>query len=156
MVVSRINSKISYPEIKNVDASDLKTQVDIYKLDLKDKFGIDIFVAIGSFKNTFEAENVIYLPLYLVKFNNKVIQIGIYEIIASKLMSYIGDTDDINVEKLGDPLLYSFVTKDFLLKYRLKPDEEDVENEEAEKEKTNDPNTNLKVKANLQKRKKRK
>jgi predicted NAD-dependent protein-ADP-ribosyltransferase YbiA (DUF1768 family) len=148
MVVSRINSKISYPEIKNVDASDLKTQVDIYKLDLKDKFGIDIFVAIGSFKNTFEAENVIYLPLYLVKFNNKVIQIGIYEIIASKLMSYIGDTDDINVEKLGDPLLYSFVTKEFLLKYRLKPDEEDVENEEAEKEKTNDPNTNLKVKSN--------
>jgi hypothetical protein len=77
MVVSRINSKISYPEIKNVDASDLKTQVDIYKLDLKDKFGIDIFVAIGSFKNTLEAENVIYLQLYIVKFNNKVIKIDL-------------------------------------------------------------------------------
>jgi len=126
MVLSKINPKISYPEIKTVDLNDLKSQVDMYKLELQDKFGIDIYVAIGSPKNTYEESNIIFFPIYLVKFNNKAIQIGIYEIVASKLMNYIDEEDEIEVEKLSGPLFYSFVTKDYLIKNRLKPENDDI------------------------------
>ena len=126
MVLSKINPKISYPEIKTVDLNDLKSQVDMYKLELQDKFGIDIYVAIGSPKNTYEESDIIFFPIYLVKFNNKAIQIGIYEIVASKLMNYIDEEDEIEVEKLSGPLFYSFVTKDYLIKNRLKPENDDI------------------------------
>jgi predicted NAD-dependent protein-ADP-ribosyltransferase YbiA (DUF1768 family) len=125
MVLSKINPKISYREIKSVDPDDLKSQVDMYRLGLNDKFGIDIFVAVGAPKNTYEEDNILFFPIYLVKFNNKVMQVGIYEIVASKLMNYMDEENEIEVEKLTDPLFYSFVTKDYLIKNRLKPEKDD-------------------------------
>ena len=85
MVLSKLNSGVSYPELKSVDSEDLKTEANLYQLEIKE---IDIIVAIGNSKNTFEDKNIIYFPIYLVKYNNKVIQIGIYEIIATEYLSY--------------------------------------------------------------------
>ena len=119
MVLSKINSDVSYPELKSVDASDLKMEANLYQLEIKD---VDVIIALGNAKNTFEDKNILYFPIYLVKHNNKVIQIGVYEIKASDYLSYLDETNNLDVEKIGEPLIYSFATAPFINRLHMKPD----------------------------------
>ena len=119
MVVSKINSQISYPEIKSVDNNDLQMEANLYQIEVADT---EIIIAVGNSKNTFEEEDILYFPIYLVKHNNKVIQIGVYEIVATDYIQYIDEDDHIDVEKLNDPLIYQFVNKDMLIKLRMEPE----------------------------------
>lgn len=119
MVLSKLDNDVSYPEIKSVDSGDLKTEADLYQLEIKD---IDVIIAVGNAKNTFEDKNILYFPIYLVKHNNKVIQIGVYEIKATDYLIYLNDNNNLDVEKLTEPLIYSFCTKELLNKLRMQPD----------------------------------
>jgi len=119
MVLSKLDSDVSYPELKSVDSGDLKMEANLYQLEVKD---IDVIIAVGNAKNTYEDKNILYFPIYLVKHNNKVIQIGVYEIKASDYLSYLDKYNNLDIEKMEDPLIYSFVTKEFLNKIRLKPE----------------------------------
>ena len=119
MVLSKLDSDVSYPELKSVDSGDLKMEANLYQLEIKD---IDVIIAVGNSKNTYEDKNILYFPIYLVKYNNKVIQIGVYEIKASDYLSYLDNYNNLDIEKMEDPLIYSFVTKEFLNKTRLQPE----------------------------------
>ena len=119
MVLSKIDENVSYPELKSVDAGDFKMEANLYQLEIYDT---DVVIAVGNAKNTFEEQNVLYFPVYLVKSNNKVIQIGVYEIKASDYISYLDANNNIDVEKLDEPLIYKFVTKQMLNSLRLEPD----------------------------------
>jgi predicted NAD-dependent protein-ADP-ribosyltransferase YbiA (DUF1768 family) len=139
MVLSKLDGDVSYPELKSVDFGDLKMEANLYQLEIKD---IDVIIAVGNSKNTYEDKNILYFPIYLVKHNNKVIQIGVYEIRASDYLSYLDKYNNLDIEEMDDPLIYSFVTKEFLNKLRLKPDvplhkldkEEGEEDDEEKKE----------------------
>lgn len=135
MVLSKINSDISYPEIKSVDPNDLKQEANLYQIDAKN---VEVIIAIGNSKNNFEDKNILFFPIYLVKHNNKVMQIGVYEINASDYLSYLDDNNNLNVEKLDEPLIYNFATKEMLLKLRMEPKQtirkkEDKERKEERK-----------------------
>lgn len=119
MVLSKINNEVSYPELKRVDSDDLKTEADLYQIEIN---GIDIIIAIGNSKNTFEDKNILFFPVYLVKSNNKVIQIGVYEIEATRHISYLDEENNLDIEKLDGPLIYTFVTHDMLKKLRMEPE----------------------------------
>jgi len=119
MVVSKLEDEVSYPERKSVDVGDLKMEANLYQLEI---LGIDVIIALGNSKNTFEDKNILFFPIYLVKKNNKVIQIGVYEIHASDYLSYLDDYNNLDVEKLDDPLIYAFVTEELLKNLRLEPD----------------------------------
>jgi len=134
MVLSKIDSDVSYPELKSVDSGDLKSEANLYQLEIH---GVDVIIAVGKEKNTFEDKNILYFPIYLVKHNNKVIQIGVYEIKASDYLSYLDDYNNLDIEKMNEPLIYSFAKKDFLNKLRLQPEVplrrvEGVDKEEGE------------------------
>lgn len=121
MVLSKINNDVSYPEFKNVDNDDFKKEVEtLYQIEIK---GVEIIIAVGNAKNTFEeSNNILYFPIYLVKTNNKVVQIGVYEIEATDYLNYLDSDNNLDVEKIDNPLIYKFVTKDFLENIRMKPD----------------------------------
>ena len=119
MLLSKLDSDISYPELKSVDSDDLKMEANLYQLEIK---GIDVIIAVGNAKNTFEDKNILYFPIYLVKYNNKVVQIGLYEIKASDYLIFLDNFNNLDVEKLDEPLIYSFVTTEMLNKLRLEPD----------------------------------
>jgi len=119
MVLSKINNEISYPELKRVDSGDLQTEANLYQIEIN---GIDIIIAVGNSKNTFEDKNILFFPVYLVKSNNKVIQIGVYEIEATRYINYLDEDNNLDIEKLNPPLIYTFVTDNMLRKLRMEPE----------------------------------
>ena len=150
MVLSKINSDISYQELKRVDPEDLQIESNLYQIEIEN---IEVIIAIGNSKNTFEEQNLLYFPIYLVKKNNKVIQIGVYEMEASEYISYIDEENNLDVEKLNDPLIYNFVTKDMLNTLRMIPssslnkeleEDENIEEEEQEEEEEKEQISNSK------------
>ena len=122
MVLSKIKDDVVYTELKKVLNDDLKMEATLYQIELE---GIDVIIAIGNAKRTYESNNIIYFPIYLVKYNNKVIQIGVYEILAENYLDYLDENNILDVNKLNDPLIYTFATTTMLMKLRLKPEIED-------------------------------
>lgn len=114
MVRSKLVPSINYPEIKALDSSDTKQQN--YKAPLYEAsvLGINTIISIGQIKNTFVSQNIVYYPIYLIK-NDKVIsQIGVYELFQNDIPLLLDDEGDINLEKAPAPLLYSFVKKSLI------------------------------------------
>ena len=150
MVLSKINSEVSYPELKRVDSDDLKTEANLYQIEIN---GIDVIIAVGNSKNTFEDKNILFFPVYLVKSNNKVIQIGVYEIEATRFISYLDEENNLDIEKLNEPLIYTFVTDSMLNKLRMEPEitlkkigeSQKVQNEESDSESDSDSDSDEEV-----------
>ena len=84
MVVSNINSNVSYPERKTIDEEDKGQDVSMYQIKLFDN---DVVIALGNIKYNFSKEKVLYCPVYIVvDESEKIYQIGVYEISKKKNM----------------------------------------------------------------------
>ncbi len=119
MVISNINNKISYPELKSVDKSDLKLEANLYQMEL---LGIDVIVAVGNAKHTFEEHDIVYFPIYLVKQNDKVMQVGVFELHSDEPMKMMDDKNNLDIKQFDEPLIYKFVTKEMIQKKRKVPE----------------------------------
>ena len=103
----------------------------MYEVEIKH---VNIIVALGNMRNQYEEENILYYPIYLVKHNNKVIQIGLYEIESSNYEYYLDKYGKIDIDKLREPIIYSFATKEMLEKLRMKPESETETKHQYEKD----------------------
>ena len=112
MVKSRLNPSIDYPNIKHIYPEDNKKKSFVYETSL---YGIDVMIVIGEVKNTYASKNVLYFPVYLVKSNNKVVQIGLFEVFANEYFKLM-DKEEFEDNLGNDPLLYDFATTDFIKK----------------------------------------
>jgi predicted NAD-dependent protein-ADP-ribosyltransferase YbiA (DUF1768 family) len=121
MVLSKLNKEISYTELKRVNPDDFKREANLYEIDIK---GVDVIIAVGGAKRDLEDKNITYFPVYLVKSNNKVVQIGLYELFTTDLLNYMDEEGNLDVEELDEPLVYTFVTKHMLENLRMVPPEE--------------------------------
>jgi len=119
MVLSQIDNNISYPELKKINPNDEDLDANLYQIELKN---VEVIIALGNPNRNYENYNIIYYPIYLVKLNLKVICIGLFEIKATDYNYYYDVNDELDLEKLDEPLLYGFCNTTFLNKMRLIPE----------------------------------
>ena len=145
MVRSRLDPSVNYTELKSIDPSDSKETN--YKAPLYEAtvLGVNTIISIGQIKNTFIDKNIVYYPIYLIK-NNKVIsQIGVYEIFEENVPSILDDEGDINIEKTPPPLIYSFVTKSLIQKAVFIPENPSLLSSTAAKARAKPATTKSKI-----------
>ena len=114
MVVSQLNEDINYPNIKNVDKADVNVDTAVYEMSMYD---VDIFIALGNVKYAFVTKGVLYVPIYMVRGDKVVSQIGVFEFLNRTFASLTDDDGDIDLNKVDPPLLYSFATKEYILSF---------------------------------------
>jgi len=118
MVKSKLIPNINYPEIKNIDKNDINFDAVLYEANV---LGLNTLISIGQSNYSFSKDNIIYFPIYLIKDNKVLSQIGVYEIFENNLPSILDDDGDPDLNKLDNPLLFSFVTKSLLQNAIYKP-----------------------------------
>ena len=110
MVRSKLDPAINYREYKQLERDDADYDATMYEIEL---LGREVRVAIGRGKT--DKKDIIYYPLYLINTDDRVVkQIGVFEIRADQANSVLDDEDDLDIDKLPHPLVYSFVTAGML------------------------------------------
>ena len=112
MVLSRLNNTIDYPDIRKVDEEDVGFNSALYSMDVYD---IDIIIALGNIRYSFVTKGVLYVPMYLVVNDRVVSQIGVFECLNRDYTKLLDIDNDIDLNLLDYPLLYSFVTKEYII-----------------------------------------
>ena len=110
MVKSLLSSDVDYIENKSLLPEDKNQEASIYEITL---YGDDETIALGQPVYTFIERNIVYYPIYLLKNDKVVLQIGLYEVFASEMDNFLDTDGDVDLLLIGSPLLYGFV-KDFL------------------------------------------
>ena len=146
MVSSKINSNINYIEKKTIESEDIGHDSCYYAIE---SFETPILIVLGKQKYTYSNKNVIYYPIYIVADDKIKAQIGVFESSLKETINLVDEDGDIDIEKLGEPLFFSFVNKEFIIKtgtnptkyldiddidYIKKPEETKEKIEEKEKE----------------------
>ena len=111
MVRSKLNTDIVYQDKTSIDKSDEDKDAVVYEVIIK---GLLVKIAIGEEKYTYIDNNIVYFPVYLVKDDFVVSQIGLYEALYSNLPNLIDDEGDIDISKLYEPIIYPSVTTEIL------------------------------------------
>ncbi len=137
MVQSIINPEVTYPERKLIDKQDKDHDSQLYAIDI---LGVCVHIALGKPKLDFADKGMMYFPIYLTE-NERLVrspQIGVYEVSqerANKTIEEGGILDedgDVDLNEVGEPLLYSFVP-DMLGKLnKAKIDDGECTGEESE------------------------
>ena len=131
MVVSQINDSISYPEIKSIMVEDRENTVELFLIEVR---SFDIVAAVGKQIDTYKSKQVVYHPIYMIKNNGKAVQIGVYELSSSDVISFSDENGDLDIERLGEPLIYTFVTKSYVDQNRMIPPDEEKEAKQIDKD----------------------
>jgi len=114
MVLSQINKKVSYTELKNIDENDKGRDVSMYQIQL---LNIPVIIALGNIKFTFIDNDILFSPVYLVvDETNKIYQIGVYEFHSKQLDNLKDEEGDLDISLIDGPLLYSFIDKSYINK----------------------------------------
>ena len=112
MVLSKINDKVSYAELKNIDENDKGRDVSMYQIQL---FNIPVIIALGDIKFTFINDDILFCPVYLVvDESNKIYQIGVYEFHSKQLENLKDEDGDLDISIIDGPLLYTFIDKPYI------------------------------------------
>jgi predicted NAD-dependent protein-ADP-ribosyltransferase YbiA (DUF1768 family) len=110
MVRSKLNPDINYREYKQLERDDADYDACMYEIEL---LGKEVRIAIGRGKT--EKAGIIYYPMYLINTDDRVSkQIGLFEIKADQANDVLDDDDDLDIDKLPHPLVYSFVNAGML------------------------------------------
>jgi len=152
MVRSKLNPDINYREYKQLERDDADYDATMYEIEL---LGKEVRIAIGRGKT--DKKGIIYYPMYLINTDDRVVkQIGVFEIQPDQASEVLDDDDDLDIDKLPHPLIYSFVTAGMLeadSRGKMAPVTEIVLEKEKEKEKERekeDVNVNAEPTAELE------
>ena len=132
MVLSLLSPEIQYDENRSLLPEDKNKEASLYEITLFDK---DEVIALGQPVKTFIERNIVYYPIYLVEDDKVSLQIGLYETLADNVENILDEDGDIDIELLGQPLLYGFVNKSLIYKEQLGKEQLGKDKEQVSKDK---------------------
>lgn len=112
MVKSKINRKIVYEDIKNIDSGDIDHESIVYQLNIV-KFHSRVNIILGNINDMYEDESVLFFNIYLLTNDYSIkYKIGIFEIEVNDrdVFELSGD-----IEKIGNILWFSNLSEKDLL-----------------------------------------
>jgi predicted NAD-dependent protein-ADP-ribosyltransferase YbiA (DUF1768 family) len=104
MVKSLLVPDVVYIENNSLLPEDKNQEVSTYDITLYD---VDEVIALGQPVYTFIDRNLVYYPIYLVKNDKVTKQIGLYEVLGDNIVNVLDKDGDVDLTKLGHPLLYA-------------------------------------------------
>jgi predicted NAD-dependent protein-ADP-ribosyltransferase YbiA (DUF1768 family) len=114
MAYSNLNKSILYPESRGLNSNDLGHESTLYEINIFDTWSL---VTLGKINTSFSAKDVVYYPIYLLDNKKKIrAQIGVFETLSSKTLEIIDEDGDVDIRKMGEPVLYKFVTAEYINK----------------------------------------
>ena len=111
MVLSIIDDSVSYKETLKIKNTDKGKEISPFKSEIKD---IPVIIGLGEVNNTYIDKKISYCYLYLILDFEKIICIGVYEFLAEKFHELLDEDNDLDISLLDEPLLFSFVNKEFI------------------------------------------
>ena len=111
MVQSVINPRLEYPETTAIEPEDRNKEFVEYETKL---YSIPVSICIGKVQSRNASYGVLYAPIYLVKPNGRVTNVGLYEFTVSKLKYLKDEEGGLDFYKLSRPLLFNFATIDYI------------------------------------------
>jgi len=128
MVKSRIQDKVEYDESRKMYEDDRKHETVVYSCTLIDTV---YRIALGKQRSDMSHLGMYYFPIYLISIKNKIKgKIGVFEIEASRVNSIRDQDQDVKISMLGKPLLFPYVTTEYLTTFGKRY----VENETSDEE----------------------
>ena len=114
MVLSRLDPNITYKDTPIIDKEDIGYDATQFEIELFPNTAA--VIALGNVKYTFSGQNVLYVPVYLIKDGEVQDQIGVYEFLVSEFTQILDEDNDIDIDKLSNPfpLYYDFFNEKFL------------------------------------------
>ena len=113
MVYSNINGTVFFKETTDIDPEDIGHETTIHEMEIHQK---RILIVFGKLKHTFINRDVVYIPIYLVVRHKVSKQIGVIEMHKNDILTIFEESDnnEIDLDKLDEPLMFSFVDETFI------------------------------------------
>ena len=112
MVKSLIQNSISYSEVKSIEEQDSDFNATMYIVEIHDQ---NCLIALGKLNKMYESKNIFYVPIYLVNNEEVIAKIGVFEFEKDQEVIIYDAERDFNLEKFDMPLLFGFVTKEYII-----------------------------------------
>jgi hypothetical protein len=105
--------QVEYTESRELSRDDAELETALYETDILDK---PVAICLGRANYTYNYRNVVYFPIYLMRDDVVRSQIGVYEVALDRVIEFSrnGAIDNEAIIAGVDPLLYSFVTKEYI------------------------------------------
>ena len=108
---------IKYQQNRNIEDEDIGFNTPLYEIQIYNKYYL---IAHGRENPLFQRKNVYYYPIYIIHKNKVKCQIGVFEYESldrdpkTRIKRYLDDDGDLDLNRLGDIILYSFVNEDYM------------------------------------------
>jgi predicted NAD-dependent protein-ADP-ribosyltransferase YbiA (DUF1768 family) len=125
MINSNIKKDVRYVVTNNIDKSDLDKEAFVYNAKIYNKH---IKFVLGDPKFEHLNSKIIYFNIYLVNNSSIVSKIGIYETNNNDYSSLLDHNGDIDLNKMGEPIMFPFSKSLIMNNYDLIDDFETMSN----------------------------
>ena len=127
-----------YPENKKVNDEDKGRPGDMYIIDIVYDMphpatinyqntttkSMPIIIVLGKERDEYlKKYNIVYYPIYMVKTSGRMDKIGVFEMTPAIKLHLLNKNNEIDVERLSAPRLFSFVTREYMLQNAITEDQ---------------------------------
>ena len=118
-----------YQQSREIEIEDISYESPVYQIEIYKK---RFLITIGKEKDTFAKRHIYYYPVYVIYKNRVKAQIGAFEYESldkdqkSRIRRFLDEDGDIDLNRLGDIILYHFVDAQFLSDLQVEYTEDEI------------------------------